>query len=176
MKKYIITSILLFAGTLVSAQVAIGKETINGTSTILDFYDAADNFRGIILPAVNDTSAALAANTIANNGTFLFDRTDKKVKMYENGAWVELSEEGDYANLIVNTSDENNQEQGVIIGSETSEAKGVLVLESADKAVILPKIANPHATVNSPYPGMMCYDTASKSLAVFDGSVWNYWK
>ena len=173
MKKYILTSLILFASTAISAQVAIGKETINGTSTILDFYDAADNFRGILLPAVDEAPASLTAD---NNGTFLFDVSDKKLKMYENGIWVELSGEGDDTNLIVNTTDENTQEQGVIIGADTSSAKGVLVLEAADKAVILPKIANPHTTVKSPYPGMMCYDTASKSLAVFDGKVWNYWK
>jgi hypothetical protein len=57
-----------------------------------------------------------------------------------------------------------------------SNAKGVLVLESADKAMILPKITNPHTTVKNPYPGMMCYDLTSKSLAVFDGANWNYWK
>lgn len=173
MKKYIITSLVLFAAIAANGQVAIGKEDINGSSTILDFYDGANNFRGIILPAVQATPTSLSA---ANNGTFLFDVSEKKIKMYENGTWIDLSEEGDITNLEVNTSDENNQEQGVIIGSETSEAKGVLVLESTDKAMILPKISNPHETVKSPYPGMMCYDTVSKSLAIFDGKVWNYWK
>ena len=173
MKKYILTSLVLFAAIAANGQVAIGKEDINGSSTILDFYDGADNFRGIILPAVESAPTDLTA---ANNGTFLFDTSDNKVKMFENEIWIDLSEEGDDTNLQINSSDENNQEQGVIIGSETSQAKGVLVLESADKALILPKIANPHTTVKSPYPGMMCYDTVSKSLAVFDGSVWNYWK
>src|SRR5690606_21318188 len=173
MKKIINSIIFLSLATFVSAQVAIGKEEINGTSTILDFYDGTDNFRGIILPAVDEAPASL---TTDNNGTFLFDVSDKKLKMYENDTWVELSDEGDDTNLIVNTTDENNEDEGVIIASEASEAKGLLVLESTDKAVILPKIANPHTTVKSPYPGMMCYDTASKSLAVFDGSLWNYWK
>src|SRR5690606_3347066 len=156
----------------VTAQVAIGKETISGTSTLLDFYDAADNLRGIILPAVDAVSALNADN----NGTFLFDRSDKKLKMYENNIWIELSEEGNDSNLEINLTNENNQDQGVIIGSETSDAKGVLVLESPEKAMILPKITNPHTAVKSPYPGMICYDTASKSLAVFDGEVWNYWR
>lgn len=171
MKKYILTSLVLFAAIAANGQVAIGKENINGSSTILDFYDGADNFRGIILPAVESAPTDLTA---ANNGTFLFDTSDNKVKMFENEIWVELSDEGDSTAIPVNTSDETGD--GVIIGSETTDADGVLVLESADKAMILPKIANPHTTVKSPYPGMMCYDTVSKTLAVFNGEVWNYWK
>ena len=176
MKKIIFSITFCSLATFASAQVAIGKESINGTSTILDFNNTSDNFRGIILPTVENTSKSLASTTPENNGTFLFDKSDKKLKMYENDAWIELSGEGDDSNLLVNTTDENYQEQGVIIGSGASNAKGVLVLEATDKAVILPKIANPHTTVKSPYAGMMCYDTASKTLAVFNGSVWNYWK
>ena len=168
------TALMLTA--LVNAQVAIGKESINGTSTLLDFYDQADNFRGIILPAVDNINNALATTPANNNGTFLFDKSDSKIKMYENGAWVVLSDEGNKTQIVNNTTTENTQNQGVIIGSDTSNAKGVLVLESADKALILPHIAKPHETVKSPYPGMMCYDTEGKVLAVFDGKVWNYWK
>lgn len=177
MKKQLSIGLMLFAAYAANAQVAIGKESINGNSTLFDFYDNADNFRGVILPAVENLNNALAAtNTAANNGTFLFDKSDKKLKVYENNSWKDLSDVGNDANLHTNTAEENTQEQGVIIGAESSEAKGVLVLEAADKAVILPKIANPHTTVKSPYPGMMCYDTASKTVALFDGKVWNYWK
>ncbi|WP_148043492.1 hypothetical protein [Chryseobacterium sp. G0240] len=62
------------------------------------------------------------------------------------------------------------------MGASTSSAPGVLVLESANKALILPKVAAPHLNVKNPYPGMICYDTASKSMAVFDGLKWSYWK
>ncbi len=170
----IIYSIAFFSLLIyTNAQVTIGKEDTNGTSALLDFYDSADNFRGIILPAVE--SAPDAENlTVANNGTFLFDKSDKKLKMFETGDWKDLSDQGDDASIISNVSDETGE--GVIIGADTTDAEGVLVLESADKALILPRIANPHTTVKSPYPGMMCYDTVSKSLAVFDGNVWNYWK
>ena len=37
-------------------------------------------------------------------------------------------------------------------------------------------IGYPHLNVKSPYPGMMCFDTVSNTLAVFDGENWNYWK
>ncbi|MGX9985020.1 hypothetical protein [Soonwooa purpurea] len=176
MKKIILTTTALVVTNLVSAQVAIGKEAVNGNSALLDFYDQTDNFRGIILPTVDNINNALATTTTQNNGTFLFDKSDAKLKMYENGAWVELSDTGNKTQIVNNTTIENSQNQGAIIGKNTSNAKGVLVLESADKAMILPKIANPHITVKSPYPGMMCYDTVGKALAVFDGNVWNYWK
>ena len=111
-----------------------------------------------------------------NNGTFLFDRNLKMVRMFENGSWVNLSDAvgNDIPSTMVNASNEVGK--GVIIGAQSSSAKGVLVLESTNKAMILPHIKNPHTTVKSPYPGMMCYDTVSNSLAVYDGTRWNYWK
>lgn len=186
MKKILYTSLLLFAVSA-NAQISIGgKETVEGNSTLLDFNSPFlsgstiqtenDNTKGIILPAVDNLNGALSATTGVNNGTFLFDKSDNKVKMFEKNTWVFLSDAGNASMISANTSNDTDGLQGVIIGSETSSAKGVLVLESADKAMILPRIMNPHLTVKSPYPGMMCYDTVSRSLAVFDGSVWNYWK
>ncbi|MGL5235462.1 MAG: hypothetical protein ACRC8Z_12085 [Empedobacter falsenii] len=170
--------IVLFTITLsVFGQVTIGKENVTGNTTLLDFDNTAGNTKGIILPAVENTSSALAVIVTNNNGTFLFDKSDKKMKMYENSKWVNLSDEGTITAALaanVNTSAEIGQ--GVIIGAESTSAKGVLVLESATKAMILPQIANPHTNVKSPYPGMICYDTTSKTLAVFDGINWNYWK
>src|SRR5690606_21623372 len=100
----------------------------------------------------------------------------KKLKMYENGVWVTLSNEGEDAAALVNPSSELSEDSGVILGSDLSQAKGVLILESNSKAMVLPKINTPHLTVKNPYPGMICYDTVSKSIALFDGKVWNYWK
>lgn len=177
MKKNITTIFVILAVFTANAQISIGgKESVEGTSTILDFNDVATNTMGIILPSVDNLTNSLASTTINNNGTFLFDKSTSKVKMYENNAWVDLSSAGNSSQIVANTSNESPSNQGTIIGSETSNAKGVLVLESANKAMVLPKIANPHINVKSPYPGMMCYDTVSKSLALFDGSVWNYWK
>ena len=153
------------------AQVSIGKETVEGESTILDFNNVDTNTNGLILSAVSELPTNL---TSSNNGTLLFDRTTKKVKMYENNNWVDLSDEGDDQTIETNPSEDLGK--GVIIGKEETNAKGILVLESENQAMILPRIADPHSTVKSPYPGMICYDTKSKSLAVFDGKVWNYWK
>ncbi len=65
---------------------------------------------------------------------------------------------------------------GVVLGADSSSASGVLVLESSDKALILPKVTNPHLNMKSPTIGAMCYDTTSKSIAIFNGKEWAYWK
>ncbi|WP_313577993.1 hypothetical protein [Chishuiella sp.] len=166
--KKLIYIILLF-GIYSKAQISIGKPNVDGSSTILDFDQTSTNSKGIILPAVTNTTTV-----IPTNGTFLFDTQEKKIRMYENNSWKNLSETGDDSKIFMNSSEDIGN--GVIIGSESSSAIGILVLESVDKAMILPKIENPHLTVKNPYVGMICYDTTSKSMAVFDGLNWNYWK
>jgi len=167
-KKISITLILMIFNVFY-AQVAIGKDTIDGRSTILDFNNTSTNTKGLILPATQGLPSDSPAN-----GTFVFDTSDDTVKMYENNTWKALSDVGNSSSVIPNGSDETGN--GVVIGSKEGSADGVLVLESPDKAMILPKISSPHINVKNPYPGMICYDTASKTFAVFDGTVWNYWK
>ncbi|KAB1230853.1 hypothetical protein [Chryseobacterium viscerum] len=159
----------LIAFNSVFAQIAIGKQTIDGNSTVLDFDNVAGNTKGLILPA----TSGLPTGTLVN-GTLIFDVTDNKVKVYENDTWKSWSDAGNSSAVIVNNSAESGK--GVIMGEAASSADGVLVLESQDKAMILPKVATPHLNVKNPYPGMICYDITSKTLAIFDGSVWNYWK
>mgnify|MGYP003605153466 FL=1 len=182
MNKLIYTTLLVFMAIFANAQVSIGgKQTVEGNATILDFNSplSADtnsttnnNTKGIILPAVEEVDSVITPS----NGTFIYDYEAKVVKMREGDNWISLGETGDNSQIVVNASDDLNDNHGAIIGSPTSAAKGVLVLESADKAMILPRIASPHTNVKNPYPGMMCYDTVLKSLAVFDGTNWNYWK
>ncbi|PTT22162.1 hypothetical protein DBR28_19895 [Chryseobacterium sp. HMWF028] len=151
------------------SQIAIGKQMIDGSSTVLDFDNVPGNTKGLILPATSGFPTGSLAN-----GTFIFDVTDNKVKVYENDVWKSLSDAGDSSAVITNNSTETGK--GVIMGDSKSPADGVLVLESQNKAMILPKITTSHLNVKNPYPGMICYDITSKTLAVFDGSVWNYWK
>lgn len=183
-KIYIGLMAVCFLSFAVKAQVAIGKSAVEGTSTLLDFDDT-DNTRGIILPAVTSLPASPA------NGTFVFDTTDNKVKVFylgisdgAEGNWHYLTEVGidpqpgsfDYPDTLTHLNNTADTGAGTVIGAESSTADGVLVLESTDKAMILPKIASPHMSVKSPYPGMMCYDTITHSLAVFDGSNWYFWR
>lgn len=168
MKNIVLTFILSCAGTLSSfAQTAVGKQTVANASTVLDFGTGTS--KGIILPAVE------ALPAIPANGTFLFDATDERIKMYEDGSWRALSATGDNSNVVAYKGTVDTGKQ-TVMGARSTTVDGVLVLESANKAVVLPHIANPHLTVKSPYPGMMCYDTTSKTVAVFNGTVWSYWK
>ena len=150
-----------------NAQVAIGKQSVQGSS-ILDFNETL-NTKGIILPALSEVPATPA------NGTLAFYRQNARVYMFENNVWVPLTEgNGSTTALVNNASAEAGN--GVIIGASTSAATGVLVLESSNLALTLPKIDRPHLNVKGPYPGMMCYDTNSNTIAVFDGAYWNFWK
>lgn len=161
--------IILILSSFSYAQIAIGKTNVVGSNTLLDFDQSPTNSKGIILPAVTNTT-----DVTLTNGTFVFDINTKKVRMVENNVWKDLSDIGNTSGIISNTSSDIGN--GVIIGDETSVATGILVLEATDKAMILPKISNPHLSVKSPYAGMMCYDTVSKTVAIFDGANWNYWK
>lgn len=152
-------------GTGLFGQTVIGKLTVDGDG-LLDF--PSGTVKGIILPAVETLSATPA------NGTFLFDKNDQRVKMFANGAWVNLSEEGDSSALLPYSGTDAGTQ--TVIGATSTDVDGVLVLEATDKALVLPKVASPHLNVPSPYPGMMCYDTDAKALAVFDGKAWSYWK
>ncbi|MDM1298706.1 hypothetical protein HXZ94_09340 [Empedobacter falsenii] len=175
--KYLYTFIVCLFSTILFGQLTLGKPSITSESVIFDFDDSANNIKGIILPSVD---ALPTATNSENNGMFLFDETDLIVKVLENGIWKNLSDQGSSNNLyttdrIKNTSSEIGE--GIVIGDvSTTKADAILALESENKALRLPQIANPHLNVKSPYPGMMCFDTASDTLAVFDGENWNYWK
>lgn len=171
MKKILVNISILLLANFTMAQVAIGKSTIEGDA-LLDF--GSGSAKGILLPVITDLPASPA------NGTFLMDSNDLTVKVYENDQWVGLTEVGaisgipNTTDVILNSSDEVGE--GIIIGSETSSASGVLVLEAADKAMVLPKVANPAENIKSPRAGMMCYDTTNDVIAIFDGNQWNFWE
>lgn len=163
-KTGLIIAFLLFCNSL-SAQVAISK-TPDHPGAILDFPQNTTN--GIVLPATTELPASLP------DGSLLLDRSDLKIKMKQNANWSEMSSAGDVSKIAQNTSNEVGN--GVIIGNNTSAATGVLILEATDKALALPQIASPQTNVKSPYPGMICYDTTTKTVAVFNGKVWSFLK
>ncbi|PTT38963.1 hypothetical protein DBR28_07855 [Chryseobacterium sp. HMWF028] len=166
MKKVIIL-ILIFTGlSSLKAQVGMGKASVDGDA-ILDFPVST---KGIILPIVE----ALPTGAAATNGTLLLDKTDITIKMRENNLWVPLSDAGNLTGTMPNTSAETGG--GVIIGAASSSAQGVLILESISKALVLPKVNDPVANMKSPVAGTICYDTVSKTMAVFDGLNWSFWK
>ena len=169
MKKIFITAFLVISGLLFS-QVAIGKTSVSNASVSLEF--ASTEPRGLLLPWVN--SAASVAGAV--NGTLIYDTTDKKVKVRYATGWKDLSIN---STGVVDTSLQNSltekPEAKVSIGTPST-IPGILVLEDSNKAMILPKVASPHLAIINPAPGMMVYDTTAKQLAVFNGSVWSFWK
>ncbi|MFB9078942.1 hypothetical protein ACFFLS_10415 [Flavobacterium procerum] len=66
--------------------------------------------------------------------------------------------------------------KGTVIGAQSSDVDGVLVLESSNKALILPKVVSPHLNIIKPMAGTICYDTVKKLLCVYNGTEWTFWK
>jgi len=151
------------------SQVAIGKTVLESASSSIEF---GSGNRGLVLPWVTSESAVSGVV----NGTLIFDVSDKKVKAYVNNAWKDLT-------VATNGSADTSLQDGlteqtaakVSFGTVTS-TPGILVLEDTNRAMILPKVANPHLNIVSPTPGMIVYDTTKKMLAVFNGTVWTFWK
>lgn len=177
----IISAAILFLGILlIPAQVAIGKTPTVNTSVSLEF---GNENRGMILPWVTNTSAIADAV----NGTMIYDLSDHKVKTKYASGWKDLSVDAtgttvdpltNIDGVMIQDSHTENTGAKVSIGTPTSvpEANGILVLEDQNKAMILPKVASPHLNIIDPAPGMMVYDTSAKQLAVFNGTVWSFWK
>ena len=165
--------IFLFVSTYAQAQVAIGKTTLTNSFVSLEFGGGS---KGIVLPWVTSAAAVDAAGVV--DGTFIYDLTDHKVKYRRSGAWVDLSVDGTGA---ADATEQNALSENAlaksIIGLDTADSTpGILVLADTDKAMILPKVASPHLNIKNPTPGMMAYDTDKKLLAVFNGTVWTFWK
>ena len=164
----IILSIALFCMVCMKAQVAIGKTSVTNPSVSLEF--ATIENRGLILPYVENNSG------ISENGTIIYNTTDKKVKYLKGGSWFDLSVDATgNADLSIQTSKTEKTSAKVSIGTPTS-TDGILVLEDNNKAMILPKVASPHLNVINPAAGMMVYDTTARQLAVYNGTVWSFWK
>jgi len=157
---------MLITSLTTYSQVGIETTTIH-PDVILDFPNGQN--KGIVLPMVE----TLPTGSSATNGTFLIDKTDGRVKVRQNGVWINLTRTSNLSSYSVNPSTDTSD--GVIIGDTSSSASGVLVLESTNKALMLPKVASPHLNIKSPYPGLICYDTVKNSIAVFNGESWYYW-
>ena len=174
MKKLLIF-ILSSTAACAFAQVAIGKTSLSSPSVSLEFYDGADNAKAMILPWV--TSASAVASAV--DGTIIYDTTDKKVKYLRAGSWFDLSVD---ATGVVDTSlqsslTEKASAKAQIGGNPaTDNTSGILVLADTNKAMILPKVASPHLKIINPEPGTMAYDTVTKQLCVYNGTVWSFWK
>lgn len=171
--KNIITAIaVVFVSISIHAQIAIGKQAVSNTSVSLEF-DTTEN-RGLILPYVETKTG------ITENGTIIYDVTDHKVKyLKDTNVWEDLSVDATgAANIAIQTGKTESNSAKAAIGTTaaTDTTPGVLVLSDTNKAMILPRVASPHLNIINPAPGMMVYDTTKKQLAVYNGTVWSFWK
>ena len=166
MNKTIYTVLIFLTSLTIYSQVGIETTSVH-EDALLDFPTGQN--KGIVLPMVE----TLPTGAAATNGTFLIDKTDGRVKVRQNGVWLNLTRTSNLSSYSVNPSADTSD--GVIIGAASSSASGVLVLESTSKALMLPKVASPHLNIKSPYPGLICYDTVKNSIAVFNGEGWYYW-
>lgn len=166
--KNIILSTCFCSFVIMKAQVAIGKTSVSNSSVSLEF--STHENRGLILPYVEDKSG------IVRNGSMIYDATDRKVKFLKEGNWFDLSVDNTgSADLTIQILKTENITAKTSIGTSTS-TPGILVLEDTDKAMILPKVASPHLNIINPSPGMIVYDTVKRQLAVYNGTVWSFWK
>lgn len=170
--KNIFLTLSILISACASAQVAIGKASVSSTAVSLEF---GNENRGIGLPWV--TSTAAVSGVV--DGTIVYNTADKKVYVKYASGWKDLSVDTTGA---VDTSLQNSLSDldtaKVLIGGnpDTDTTPGILVLADTDKAMVLPKVASPHLNIVNPTAGMMVYDTTAKQLAVFNGTVWTFWK
>ncbi|MPS74508.1 MAG: hypothetical protein E2590_15335 [Chryseobacterium sp.] len=169
--KKIITTLIIFSAIAIKSQMAIGKEGITNTSVSLEFADTEN--RGLILPYIEDK------NGIVENGTVIYDTTDKKIKYLKDGGWFDLSVDiTGVVDLSIQTprDEKMTAKMGIGVNGATDSTNGILVLSDTDKAMILPKVASPHLNIINPSAGMMVYDTTKRQLAVYNGTMWSFWK
>lgn len=181
--KTIVKSIILAVfcvGFSADAQVIIGNETGTAqdkTSVLLEF--AKTNNKGIVLPYVRNKQ------NIKTEGSIILDVSDvydARVK-YFNGEWKDLSGQSanvDTINGVLAQQPQDVSEESTaqaVIGDDTVVKDGVLVLESKTQAMVLPTVDDVNR-IPSPSPGMMVFvnKTGAKRLAVFNGTVWSFWK
>lgn len=170
MKKiiYIISALLI--GLAVNAQAVIGKISNPQGSGIVDF-NIGDK-AGIVLPWVTK----LPTGTALAGGVMLYDANLKKMVYYNETNWVDLSKRTGMVDLSIQESVPEATMKGTVIGAQSSEVDGVLVLESPDKALILPRMVSPHLNIIKPMAGTICYDTQKKLVCIYNGSEWTFWK
>ena len=163
---------------------AIGTATAAQKSSVLLEF-ANTNNKGLILPYVRTKASSPTEGAVILD---VSDPNNARVKYYNNNSltsdrWTDLSGQGANVSTILSsqpTSSTNVElaEAKTVIGASTTTVNdGVLVLESTTKAMVLPIVSDVN-NIPSPSPGMMVFvnKTGAKRLAVFNGTVWSFWR
>lgn len=178
MKKIIIPILTIFSSQYSNAQIAIGKPSITNQNVSLEFGNDPNNpsnQKGMMLPWIEST------NNIVEpiSGTLVFDRQDKKVKLFTNDentkGWTELTlnNDGNFDSTMVRDQYSNPNSKSSI--GQSTDTKGILVLEDDNKAMILP-LVNSYKNIINPSAGMIAYDLENNILCIFNGTTWSFWK
>lgn len=171
MIKHILTTLSILVAGAANAQIAIGKAETTNASVSLEFANTEN--KGMILPYIETKTG------ITENGSIIYDTTDHKVKYLKEGSWFDLSVDATgNADLSIQQSKNeiSTAKTGIGINATNDTTSGILVLSDTDKAMILPKVASPHLNIINPAAGMIVYDTTKKQMAVYNGTVWSFWK
>lgn len=159
----------LFVSALGFAQVIIGtgKTGLTNTSVSLEF---GTEKKGILLPTVDSDAAVTGAVA----GTIIFDAAKKKAEVKLTSSWKDLTIDTNGKTDTVPAFVSESATAKTSIGTPSS-IPGILVLEDANKAMILPTVSV-YTDIPSPSAGMMVYLSKDNQLAFFNGTVWTFWK
>lgn len=175
-------SAISYGQIIINADAATEKTVFSSPSVLLEFGN--DGNKGIILPYVETLP------TTAVPGTLIFDittDTEYKVKvLQQDNTWKDLSIKSGFSDIISKSiKDVQNAtnvkpeatEAKVIIGANQSTADGILVLESKDKAMVLPMVSDLNK-IGNPSPGQIVFyepKAGEQYLATFNGNEWRLW-
>ncbi|MXV37267.1 hypothetical protein GO491_01055 [Flavobacteriaceae bacterium Ap0902] len=191
--KKLLYILLLGSSYSLFAQVGVGIGAIPSNDYVsleLGTNAPAENL-GLILPWITNESSA----TNAPVGTLVFDASTQKVKLSSSSTpntpsdtnsiqsmWIDLSNNADTPNVAFSnpTNFADSPNACVIIGAETSDVEGILILETPDadnnpKAMVLPRV-NEFSDIINPTAGMIVYVKKNSRLAVFNGAEWSFWE
>lgn len=164
MKPIYITLFSIFFAFSLQAQdlnLAVGKTTVDGDA-IMDF---GDELRGMVIAPIQD-----AETSSPDAGTIAFDGATGSFRFYNGTNWSNPQSGGATGGHASGT-DTFKQ----IIGAETSATTGVVVFgedNNESQALVLPKLENGNLRFNNPVAGLIYYDTALKSVMVYNGNAW----
>ncbi|WDF46052.1 hypothetical protein PQ459_14220 [Chryseobacterium sp. KACC 21268] len=176
MRKFLLLPLYLLLGNSINGQVIFGDNVgtaTDKTSVLMEFANAGN--KGLILPYITDKTGLTTPGSLILNATV---PTAAKIEYYNGSAWVDLSvQTADVSSyLALQLIAKENANAKVVIGSPSSPADGILVLESSTKAMVLPIVSSYQDIVN-PAPGMMVLinNGGIKTLAVYNGNQWSFW-
>lgn len=177
--KKIYLLIGFISSLILTAQVTIGRDFLSSEAVLLEF--GIEN-KGLILPWVDSANAVDSdSNSGTSNtngavaGTFIFDSSNNRIKLKKNNHWKDLSGNDGVSDRATIINRPEIPENGVLIGSSTTSARGILIVESTNQAMVLPRVDSFQDIVD-PAPGMMVFVKNTKMLAVYNGVTWSFWK